>query len=153
MVWHYRQIFLDPYFFEEKAPTGLQTCSVIASRYTAMLQNYVIPELFQRKCTKLHCLDARQCTSMLSSLLILETVVWSLHHLTLFSLFVTSEMNTKFRIYMCNSQALSILKNAIKSSIAIISYFMQRSAFLSVFSSMQCVIACDDTHEENIWSK
>ena len=41
-------VLLDPYFFEEAAPTGFETYSLIASRYTDMLQNYVMPEMLQR---------------------------------------------------------------------------------------------------------
>ena len=41
-------VLFGPYIFEEATPSGFVTCSVIASRCTAMLQNYVIPELLHR---------------------------------------------------------------------------------------------------------
>ena len=41
-------VLISPYLFEEATPMDFVTCSVTASRYTAMLQNYVIAELLQR---------------------------------------------------------------------------------------------------------
>ena len=35
-------------YFEETTPTAFETCSVTASRNTAIMQNYVIPEMLQR---------------------------------------------------------------------------------------------------------
>ena len=36
------------YFFEKATLAGIVTCFITASRYTAMLENYVIPNLLQR---------------------------------------------------------------------------------------------------------
>ena len=38
---------LGPYFFEDVTFSGMQTCYITGTRYKAMLENYVIPEVQQ----------------------------------------------------------------------------------------------------------
>ena len=55
-----------------------------------------------------------------------------------------------FRVYICNPQTLSELKDSIKREIANIPHTMLRSALLPTISRMQCIITCDGTHVENV---
>ena len=56
----------------------------------------------------------------------------------------------KSRVYICNPQTFSEIKDSINREIANIPHTMLLSALLSSISCMQCVIACDNTHVENV---
>ena len=56
----------------------------------------------------------------------------------------------KSKIYICSPQTLSELKDSIKCEIANILHTILRLALLSTISRMQCLIACDGTHVENV---
>ncbi|GFU79267.1 uncharacterized protein TNCV_2137901 [Trichonephila clavipes] len=56
----------------------------------------------------------------------------------------------KSTVYLCNPQTLSDLKDSIRREIGNIPRAMLRAAILSTVSRMQCVIACDGTHVENV---
>ncbi|GFT14517.1 uncharacterized protein TNCV_4004611 [Trichonephila clavipes] len=56
----------------------------------------------------------------------------------------------KSTVYLCNPQTLSDLKDSIRREIGNIPRVMLRAAILSTVSRMQCVIACDGTHVENV---
>lgn len=157
-------IVLGPYFFEEATPTGFVTCSVTGSRYTAMLQNYVIPELLQRNALNdiVWMQDGAPPHIATSVRRVLEQHfgdrVISRHFpfpwpprspdLTPMDFWFWGYL--KSRVYMCNPQNLSDLKDSIKREIANIPHAMLRSALLSTVSRMQCVIVCDGTHVENV---
>ena len=115
------------------------------------------------KCTKWHRLDARYCTFTYKEvcLLGLRTTFWWSHHVTQFSFSVASAIAWSYaygflvlgRVYICNPQTLSKLKDSIKREMVNIPHTMLRSALLSIISRMHCVIACNGTHVENVWSK
>ncbi|GFV18026.1 uncharacterized protein TNCV_168301 [Trichonephila clavipes] len=56
----------------------------------------------------------------------------------------------KSTVYLCTPQTLSDLKDSIRREIGNIPRAMLRAAILSTVSRMQCVIACDGTHVENV---
>ena len=157
-------VFFSPYFFENTTPTSLVKFSVKDARYTAMLQKYIIPELFQRNAPhdviwmeddalsqiakSVYRAFEQLCDDRITSHYLLFS--WSLRFPDLTPIDFWFWGHSKSRVYMCNLQTLSDLKDSIKYEIANIPYAMLCSSVLSTVSRMQCVIACNDLPVENI---
>lgn len=154
---------LGPFFFEETTPTGPATCSVTGLRYAAMLKNYVLPEL--RRLNALNDIVwmqdgapphiARSVKRLLDQhfgdriISRYYPFPWPARSPDLTPMDFWFWGYLKSRVYLCNPQTLSDLKDSIRREIGNIPRAMLRAATLSTVSRMQCVIACDGTHVEN----
>ncbi|GFW07462.1 uncharacterized protein TNCV_3915951 [Trichonephila clavipes] len=155
---------LGPFFFEETTPIGPATCSVTGSRYAAMLKNYVLPELRRRNALNdivwmqdgapphiarsvKRLLDQHFGDRIISRYYPFPSPARS-PDLTPMDFWFWGYL--KSTVYLCTPQTLSDLKDSIRREIGNIPRAMLRAAILSTVSRMQCVIACDGTHVENV---
>ncbi|GFV75722.1 uncharacterized protein TNCV_1756501 [Trichonephila clavipes] len=155
---------LGPFFFEETTPTGPATCSVTGSRYAAMLKNYVLPELRRRNALNgiVWMQDgapphiARSVKRLLDQHFDYRIISryypfpWPARSPDLTAMDFWFWGYLKSTVYLCNPQTLSDLKDSIRREIGNIPRAMLGAAILSTVSRMQCVIACDGTHVENV---
>ncbi|GFW45602.1 transposable element tc3 transposase [Trichonephila clavipes] len=116
---------LGPFFFEETTPTGPATCSVTGSR---LLDQHFGDRIISRYYPFPWPARSPDLTPM---------DFWFWGYL-------------KSTVYLCNPQTLSDLKDSIRREIGNIPRAMLRAAILSTVSRMQCVIACDGPHVENV---
>lgn len=155
---------LGPYFFEEVTTTGVKSCSVTSARYKSMLQNYVIPELQQRNVISdiVWMQDGApphiaQCVRPVLQQHFGDRVIsrnfavsWPPRSPDLTPMDFWFWGYLKSKVYTPGPRDVSELKDAIKREVMQIPPVILRSSLLSTISRMQCVVACEGGHVENL---
>lgn len=154
---------IGPYFFEEVTPKGLKTCSITSQRYETMLNNYLIPQLQQRKAIgNIVWMQDGAPPHVSNSVkqLLQQTFgdkVISRHFqfawpprspdLTPMDFWLWGYLKSK--VYIGAPKTLPDLKDSIVREFQQIPLVMVKSAIISTVCRMQNVIVCEGGHVEN----